>query len=79
MILVKVKYLPPTDRKGARLKVSMPFENNVKVYPFDYSADSAYRQAAEQWVAERKFEREWKFVQTMAYDEKTFVVLFEMV
>ena len=45
--LIKVKYLAPTNTRGARVKITDTFENISRTLPYDYSKNSVTEIAIE--------------------------------
>lgn len=51
MQTVITRYLPPTNTRGARIKVISGFGS--KIYSYDHSASCAHRQAFNEFLAEQ--------------------------
>lgn len=52
-IAIITKYLPATETRGARIKVSVPKGfHKSKTYSYDYSANCSHEEAFKQWLEE---------------------------
>lgn len=50
MQTVTTKYLPATNTRGARIKVTS--YSGSKIYSYDYSADEPHKAAFDSWLAD---------------------------
>lgn len=59
LILIKTKYIPPTNTSGAKICATFGGRTKSIPYPYELSGEAVHRAAATAWVAKHMTRQSW--------------------